>query len=587
MSDLASLSDEPGPDIRSDEARAALARLLDHSDFGASQKRRAFLAFVVEETLAGRGGALKGFTIAEAVFGRDETFDPRSDPVVRLEARRLRRDLDSFYMGPGADEPLRITIPKGAYTPRFERRVEVVAETPATPEPGAAQPARHVPHATRIGSWGARGLLGAMLILAFGAVAALSVWLVRGSAAAPVGPPHVAILPFQALDASETSRVLAHGLGTQLVRDLGRFQWLKLYQPPAGADTPQVIATLARSEPLAFVVRGEVVSDGETRMSASVQILDARSNEVVWTESYAGRPRGLGLIDARADLAGRLASAIGQPYGPLFDETRARLQLEDPRRANPYTCLIEAYHYRRSFSAEARPQVMDCLGEAVRADPEDAEAWAMLGWIHVDEARYEETDRSATDISFDRAVAAAERAVRLSPNSLLALKALAAVRHHSGDMEGAVRLMRRARAVNPNDPGTMAQLGWRLAIRGDFEAGIPLLEEAIGRSINPPGWYFDLICLHHLMRGEYLAMRAAADRAAQTGPGFSDLLLAISSAGIADLDATREALERLADWPDASAPGHFLYRHGATDEIVTVVEAGLAEARRFVAASGG
>ena len=70
-----------------------------------SHRRRDLLRYLLEETLAGRADRLKGFTIALAVFGRDDSFDPSSDPVVRLEARRLRGDLDSYYVDAGSRDP--------------------------------------------------------------------------------------------------------------------------------------------------------------------------------------------------------------------------------------------------------------------------------------------------------------------------------------------------------------------------------------------------------------------------------------------------------------------------------------------------
>ncbi len=63
------------------------------------------LAYLVEEMLAGRGGELKGYTIGTSVFGRAPDFDAQSDPVVRLEARRLRRDLASYYVSAGRAAP--------------------------------------------------------------------------------------------------------------------------------------------------------------------------------------------------------------------------------------------------------------------------------------------------------------------------------------------------------------------------------------------------------------------------------------------------------------------------------------------------
>ncbi|MGD8529890.1 MAG: hypothetical protein PVG97_02845, partial [Syntrophobacterales bacterium] len=71
--------------------RAQLERILQSTEFRGSDKQRRFLSFVVEETLAGRFSQLKGYTIAVAVYGRREDFDPQVDPIVRVEAGRLRR----------------------------------------------------------------------------------------------------------------------------------------------------------------------------------------------------------------------------------------------------------------------------------------------------------------------------------------------------------------------------------------------------------------------------------------------------------------------------------------------------------------
>ena len=74
-------------------------------------------------TLAGRANRIKGFSIGVAVFGRDaETFDPQTDPVVRLEAGRLRRDLERYYLTAGQDDPIVVTVPKGGYVPAFHVR---------------------------------------------------------------------------------------------------------------------------------------------------------------------------------------------------------------------------------------------------------------------------------------------------------------------------------------------------------------------------------------------------------------------------------------------------------------------------------
>jgi tetratricopeptide (TPR) repeat protein len=99
--------------------REQLARILESTPFVQSQRRQRFLEYVVHESLAGRGERLKGYSIALEVFGRPETFDPVADPIVRIEAGRLREKLRCYYDTDGWKDPVRITLPRGTYRPRI------------------------------------------------------------------------------------------------------------------------------------------------------------------------------------------------------------------------------------------------------------------------------------------------------------------------------------------------------------------------------------------------------------------------------------------------------------------------------------
>jgi hypothetical protein len=124
--------------IPSDSIEMELERIIASSAFDASPRNRAFLRFVVEETLAGRGDRIKAYTIATSVLGRDETFDPQSDPIVRIEASRLRRSLERYYLIAGKDDPIRIDIPKGGYVASFQRLSSVGED--GAPHQDAAAP---------------------------------------------------------------------------------------------------------------------------------------------------------------------------------------------------------------------------------------------------------------------------------------------------------------------------------------------------------------------------------------------------------------------------------------------------------------
>ena len=83
------------------EVRQELSTLLGRGDFHASERNRRFLTYIVEETLQGRADRIKAYSIAIGAFDRSDDFDPLTDPIVRIEASRLRRSLEHYYLTAG------------------------------------------------------------------------------------------------------------------------------------------------------------------------------------------------------------------------------------------------------------------------------------------------------------------------------------------------------------------------------------------------------------------------------------------------------------------------------------------------------
>jgi len=96
-----------------------LDRVLQSPGFVHSERMSRFLRLVVERTVAGRSDDIKESLLGMQVFDRRPDYDPALDPIVRVEARRLRSKLDEYYRTVGRNAGLRIELPKGAYIPRF------------------------------------------------------------------------------------------------------------------------------------------------------------------------------------------------------------------------------------------------------------------------------------------------------------------------------------------------------------------------------------------------------------------------------------------------------------------------------------
>jgi hypothetical protein len=163
---------------------------MSSSEFKATSRQKKFLQFVVEKTIEGRADEIKGYTIATSVFGRKETFDQATDPIVSVEARRLRRALEHYYLAVGMRDPILIDIPKGSYVPTFCSKAELDSAIPSTE--------------TILNNG---GILG--------------------------GWPSVLIRPFQVLSEDINPNFIAEGFTTELAIELSRHQDIQVLMKPS------------------------------------------------------------------------------------------------------------------------------------------------------------------------------------------------------------------------------------------------------------------------------------------------------------------------------------------------------------------
>ena len=159
----------PGDVVEPESARRQVERILTSAVFRDAPIQQRLLRYLVDHALAGSAGDLKEFAIGAAVFARGDTFDPRTDSIVRVQAGVLRKKLAVYYEGPGAGDELIVEIPRGHYAPSF---------SPRAPDP---RPQRHHPR----WPW----VYPAAAAVAGTAVGAVAVWLAIGMASPPMALP--------------------------------------------------------------------------------------------------------------------------------------------------------------------------------------------------------------------------------------------------------------------------------------------------------------------------------------------------------------------------------------------------------------
>lgn len=142
-----SRTDRPACDL----VRRALHAVIASEAFARSERLRSFLSYIVECDLSGKAAHLKGYSIGIDVFGRPPGFDAGNDPLVRVQAGKLRKLLDLYYETEGASDPLRIRVPLGSYVPEYSFTAAQPAVTVDTASPPRAGQIREKPIRRR--SW--------------------------------------------------------------------------------------------------------------------------------------------------------------------------------------------------------------------------------------------------------------------------------------------------------------------------------------------------------------------------------------------------------------------------------------------------
>jgi tetratricopeptide (TPR) repeat protein len=498
------------------EIRAALQRVTRSEAFRNTPQLVSFLTFVVERSLAGEAQEIKGYTIATQALGRPAHFDPQSDPIVRVEAGRLRRALDFYYAGAGQHDPVRIRVPRGSYVPRFERaeaaqpsarpdeRAGALDSGPIPTPPGPVE--EELPASTaKVGQTSTRFLaipgrlgaativlLGVVLAALFAAGAGLIAVSLRQEGATPATAALSETQPIVAVGTVErigASAISPEALRSTLLDVLARFDEIAVVDLAAGPQPWSESGYL-----LSLAVGG---GSGEVTSRLTHQ----PSGEVIWTRTFEAS-RDTQFVET--DLARRIGTAVAQPYGVLAADLRRRSRVDARAR-----CLLTAHDYWRTPSVEAHAQARNCLEAFVAAHPDAATTLAALALIYLDEYR---DGRNPRPDPLDRALAVARRAIEIEPESARTNQALRAVLVARGDTAEARTIGKRLLALNPQDPDLLAELGSRHVRAGRYREGAELIDRAAEANPAYPPWYDFFRFLAAYMQDDWPAATAAADR---------------------------------------------------------------------------
>lgn len=512
--------------------RAQLARITTSRDFPATERGRRLLRYLTEETLAGRGARIKQFSIAVDILGRGGDFDPRTDPIVRTEASKLRRALQHYYLLAGKDDPLRFTLPKGAYVIQF-------AAKGATSEP--TDPAED-----------------------------------DGVRAGVAARPRIAVVPLHNTGGMHQTDAFAVGLTEELSSGLARFRGLEVVSPRKiageavdGTDPNR----LAAMRGIDYVLTGSLRWSG-SRMRLSAHLIDAITYRYVWSETFDRAWSASSAFEIEDDIVAMITGRLAGRYGVLSWPAGANIKIcvRPGRDAAP---LFHAYKLDHALFRETRAH----LRRAHEADRDDAQILAMLAEVEIDAIALRLDDRNRSP---GHCLAMAKKAVRLDPECQQARLTLGYAHMLRRDFDVAIETFEHCIALNANASYPSAFCGWAMALCGAWRRGSAVLERARRSNPHHPGW-LSLVPLLTAWRGNDLE-RAHMLAATCNTPAlcWDPLLRAATLSRLGRTEEARQAIQRLLELDPnfgrhaGSYVGRFVFDASTAKEIVEALsDAGL------------
>jgi TolB-like protein/tetratricopeptide (TPR) repeat protein len=425
--------------MKQEAVSAQLARILASPQFAHSERLSRFLKLAV--AVAQRGEPLKEYRIGVDVFDRGKDFDPRTDPIVRVQAAKLRSKLLEYYAGDGGGDPLVISVPKGSYAAeiRAAGRAPLAAAAQRSAPPVGTEPAKTDSASTR-----------------------------------------VAVLPFVSMSTDPENEHFADGLTEELINRLTQVQALQVVARTSAfrfKNRRQDLREVGALLNVGSIVEGSVRRAGD-QIRVTAQLIDVASGYHKFSRTYQRQFSDvLALQDELAQAVVDEFTRHGDPgsrvrrssppsdlaaylvyqramlaLNTTFGDYRKAEQLFrdalaiDSRFAPAWSGLAHTYWlltwYRHAPSAETWPLCKQAAQTAIALDPHAAEAHCALGLV-----------ASGFEWNWPQAEACFERAIELQPSLAITYPFYAiGCLLPQGKTEQALATIERSLAFDPLNP---------------------------------------------------------------------------------------------------------------------------------------
>jgi tetratricopeptide (TPR) repeat protein len=493
---------------------AALDRVKAWPELVRSPQLVRFLDYIVRRSLEGQAQTIKAYSIAVDVFGRPVDFDPQSDPIVRVQARRLRGLLEQYYASAGSQDEVRIVLPVGRYVPDFiHSAVAPLSDASAVSPPAEAEDA-HVAHVPISRRWRGQVTMSwfVLLIIAMGAGAlaySLSTWSPRQeqqTVRQGLVLPTLKIVDFQNLTDDSSITTVVQGLAVTLIERLQQLGYVDVsYAGGVGVTTDPTANSFAFS---GLVRRDANLPDG---LQYNVILTERGTGNVVWNRSVsfpAAEARAAGTMERFAiDIMG----VLGNPRGPLHANARQFLSQSDVTGIeSPYLCRQLFTLYRETQSIGASERARSCYMALPEDSRRSGSSLAALASLIGESAERDGVPSAERMERYREANVLITEALQAAPTSSFVWEQRGRLHEALDSHEQAEASFSTALQINPSNIDALAAQARHMAFVGKLNDAVPLASRALATYSIIPDWYYGVPTLVAIRDGNYAAARRSA-----------------------------------------------------------------------------
>ena len=483
--------------------------------FKSSLQMQNFLGYIVRKKLVGQESLLKQYTIAVDALGQAEDFDAETNPLIRIEAGRLRKKLAEYYKTDGKYDFCIISIPVGRYVPKFEKN----------------------PYNTEIPETNTSRLVTS------------NGWKQS------CGPRLLVSCFTDQIQGDESFKTLYY-ITDNLARELSRFSLFQLISAIPHADkkiSSSVIDSYRDNNKTDYILTVHIHHIKEKKYQLVTQLIEIESQEILWSEIYTLLAQEL---DKQQDeICNKITAEVVDLLQGVMHVHWARKLLQQGKESIDGRFRVLAFYryYSDNLTNESFSVAVKACQQAIKNDPEDVIAHI----VYCEYCRQEYVYlRGVIENPLEDGLKSGQQAVRLKPDSHEAHYVLGQIWFHLGNKKLSILAFEQSRRLSQHNPQISFGYGFHLFFMERWDEAMQLVDKVMASKSSYPDWYHMLPFLNFYRLGRYDEGLIQALQIVSPGVFWGPLARAVSYGQLNKPELAKKELDELVSrYPDFEKNG--------------------------------